>query len=85
MENQRLFLFIALSLVILLLYSAWQEQTAPKPVASVEAPFTGQAPIPADQPMSPQATGQDVPSATPAGVPPSPSGAAATSGPARRR
>lgn len=31
MENQRLFLFIALSLVILLLYSSWQEQYGPKP------------------------------------------------------
>ena len=72
MENQRLFLFIALSLVILLLYSAWQEQTTPKPVASVEAP------VPADQPMPPQAAGQDVPSATPSGVPASPSGAAPT-------
>ncbi|WP_455200442.1 membrane protein insertase YidC [Kaarinaea lacus] len=33
MENQRLFLFVALSLVILLLYSAWQEQFGPKPPA----------------------------------------------------
>lgn len=31
MENQRLFLFIALSVVIMLLYSAWQETYGPKP------------------------------------------------------
>jgi YidC/Oxa1 family membrane protein insertase len=70
MENQRLFLFIALSLVILLLYSAWQEQTAPTPVTSVEA----QAPaIPTDQPAAPPIAGQDIPSATPAAGAPPPS------------
>ena len=34
MENQRLFLFVALSVVIMLLYNAWQEQYGPKPVIS---------------------------------------------------
>ena len=33
MENQRLILFIALSLVMLMLYNAWQEQFKPHPVA----------------------------------------------------
>jgi YidC/Oxa1 family membrane protein insertase len=37
MENQRLFLFVALSLVILLLYSSWQEQYGPKPPATTPA------------------------------------------------
>ncbi|WP_455221055.1 membrane protein insertase YidC [Kaarinaea lacus] len=62
MENQRLFLFIALSLVILLLYSAWQEQTAPKPATSVEAPVPA---LPSDQPAPPETASQDVPGATP--------------------
>lgn len=33
MDNQRLFLFIAASVVIMLLFSAWQEQYGPKPTA----------------------------------------------------
>ncbi len=36
MENQRLILFVALSVVILLLYSAWQEQYGPKPKAPTQ-------------------------------------------------
>jgi YidC/Oxa1 family membrane protein insertase len=42
MDNQRLFLFIALSLVILLLWQAWQEQygTTPKPVSPPSAGTT---------------------------------------------
>jgi YidC/Oxa1 family membrane protein insertase len=64
MENQRLFLFIALSLVILLMYNAWREQFSPRPATSIEAP-TGQAAIPPDQPPQPQASSQDVPSAKP--------------------
>ncbi|WP_455209340.1 membrane protein insertase YidC [Kaarinaea lacus] len=73
MENQRLFLFIALSLVILLMYNAWQDQYAPKPATSVETPMAGQPTIPADQFEQPQAPGQDVPSATPGTAAPLPS------------
>jgi len=74
MENQRLFLFIALSLVILLLYSAWQEQTAPKPAPSVQAPVPGQTPT--DKPIIPGASGQDVPGAAPSTAASAPSAAA---------
>ena len=81
MDNQRLFLFVALSLVLMLLYSAWQEQYGPKPV-----PFQAQSPAipgsvpgmpPSDSPVSapqmPSATpGSDVPAAqsAPASAPP---------------
>ncbi|WP_455365384.1 membrane protein insertase YidC [Kaarinaea lacus] len=75
MENQRLFLFIALSLVILLLYGAWQEQTTPKPEPSVEAPLSEQAPASIDQQLPAQASGQDIPAVTPA-APSQPSTAA---------
>ncbi len=76
MENQRLFLFIALSLVILLMYNAWQEQFSPKPVTTgIEAP-PSQAAIPPDQPPEPQVPRQDVPSAKPATGEPLPPGPA---------
>jgi len=40
MENQRLILFVALSVVIMLLYSAWQEQFAPRsPAPTATAPL----------------------------------------------
>ena len=73
MDNQRLFLFIALSLVILLLYSAWQEQFGPKPpaqTASEQAPSstpgepsaavspTPSQDVPAGQPQTPPAAPQ---------------------------
>jgi len=46
MENQRLILFVALSVVILLLYSAWQEQYGPKPKAPAQTaqPAPGESP-----------------------------------------
>lgn len=43
MDNQRLVLFIALSLVILLLFSAWQRENQP-PVASIEITDIAMAP-----------------------------------------
>lgn len=71
MENQRLFLFVALSLVILLLYSSWQEQYGPKPPTpahvSSEVP-PGQAtpskPI-SDASVTPS---EDIPAAKPGAV-----------------
>ena len=74
MENQRLFLFIALSLVVLLLYSAWQEQFAPKPVPTT----VSEAPPAQGQPGGavPGAPSQDVPATTPQGMTPAETGAA---------
>lgn len=40
MDNQRLLLFVALSLVLMLLFGAWQEQNAPAPVAQTVQPVT---------------------------------------------
>lgn len=69
MENQRLILFVALSVVILLLYNAWQDQHGPKPKppaqsAGVQTPGIEQAPgtpsapgeIPGSAPAQPAAT-----------------------------
>ena len=38
MDNQRLFLFVALSFVVLLLWQAWMEDYGPRPVADTPAP-----------------------------------------------
>ena len=65
MDNQRLFLFVALSFVMLLLWQAWMEDYGP--VAPVEAPVTasGQgADTPAGIPTVSPADGSDLPSAT---------------------
>lgn len=76
MDNQRLFLFVALSLVLMLLYSAWQEQYGPKPIpAQVQAPAvpgtapeipSSDSPAPAPQEAPSVQPGSDVPSAQPA-------------------
>ena len=73
MENQRLFLFIALSLVVLLLYSAWQEQYGPKPTA--KAPVTSDAPPGQVSPSTPPSAvsavpTEDIPAAKPGDVAP---------------
>jgi YidC/Oxa1 family membrane protein insertase len=72
MENQRLFLFIALSVVILLLYNAWQDQYGPKPsvpsVSQTTQPSANQAPA-QTTPGIPQAVPQtpgEQPATTPA-------------------
>jgi len=59
MENQRLFLFVALSVVIMLLFNAWQEQYGPKPVI----PEIAIAPA--------QRANPDIPAASTAAAPPS--------------
>ncbi|MFV2055262.1 MAG: membrane protein insertase YidC [Thiohalomonadales bacterium] len=41
MENQRLFLFIALSIVVMLLFNAWQDQYGPKPLPQLVQQPTG--------------------------------------------
>jgi len=46
MDNQRLILFVALSLVILLLWQSWQEDYGPKPGAAT-APIPAETAIPA--------------------------------------
>jgi YidC/Oxa1 family membrane protein insertase len=43
MDNQRLFLFVALSFVLLLLWQAWMEDYGPVPQAEVPVAGTGQA------------------------------------------
>lgn len=53
MDNQRLILFIALSMVLMLLWQSWEEQHAPPPV-SVTAP-TGKTPGNGDVPTAPAA------------------------------
>jgi len=71
MDNQRLILFIALSVVIMLLFSAWQEEYGPKP--SLTTPIAG---APTDQPVAPTdgavsppaVAANDVPNAQPSGT-----------------
>jgi YidC/Oxa1 family membrane protein insertase len=55
MDNQRLILFVALGLILLMIYQAWEQQTAPPPAAPVAsapgavepaAPGTGAAEVP---------------------------------------
>lgn len=60
MDNQRLFLFIALSLVILLIYSAWQKEHQPQPAAvatSTEAKPAAPADLPSAVPSVPSDVG----------------------------
>jgi YidC/Oxa1 family membrane protein insertase len=59
MDNQRLFLFVALSFVVLLLWQAWMEDYGP--VAPETVPSTQGEAAPADV----TATGDDIPAATP--------------------
>ncbi|HEY5604302.1 MAG TPA: membrane protein insertase YidC [Gammaproteobacteria bacterium] len=72
MENQRLILFVALALVVFMLYSAWQEQVAPRPTPSAGAPIPGQTAVPSDQSGAPPIPSADVPTARPATAAPAP-------------
>jgi YidC/Oxa1 family membrane protein insertase len=67
MENQRLILFVALSVVILLLYNAWQEQYGPKPSAPRETAQSTDTQTPAGVPIptAPGAVPGQVSDATP--------------------
>jgi len=64
MDNQRLFLFVALSFVMLLLWQAWMEDYGPVPPAEAPVATTGQlADTPAGSPAGIQADTSDLPSA----------------------
>jgi YidC/Oxa1 family membrane protein insertase len=66
MDNQRLFLFVGLSFVMLLLWQAWMEDYGPVPPAEAPVVATGQlADTPAGTPAGIQADTSDLPS-TPA-------------------
>jgi YidC/Oxa1 family membrane protein insertase len=62
MDNQRLFLFVALSFVMLLLWQAWVEDYGPVATPEAVAPQAGTAtePVPGDMP----ARSDDIPSAS---------------------
>ncbi len=62
MENQRLYLFIALSFVLFMIYNAWHEQHAPKPAQVAEVPAAVQG-VPA---VAPTASPNDIPGVQPA-------------------
>ncbi|HEX22892.1 MAG TPA: membrane protein insertase YidC, partial [Chromatiales bacterium] len=51
MDNQRLLLFVALSLVLMLLFSAWQEQNAPAPAAQQTAQTSADPSAPSVAPL----------------------------------
>lgn len=53
MDNQKLFLFIALSLVIMLIFGAWQERTQPQSQQEPSSARTETTAIPADAPSMP--------------------------------
>jgi YidC/Oxa1 family membrane protein insertase len=64
MDNQRLFLFVALSFVMLLLWQAWMEDYGPVPPAEAPVAETGQlADTPAGVPADILADTSDLPSA----------------------
>ena len=71
MENQRLFLFAALLIVLFLLYNSWQQQYGPKPpvpVTQTSPPATAQVPsetsaVPAAPGVQPASPSAQVPSA----------------------
>ncbi|MGD8573062.1 MAG: membrane protein insertase YidC [Gammaproteobacteria bacterium] len=67
MENQRLILFVALSVVILLLYNAWQAQYGPKPQPPIEnAQMGGDQPSESAQtPGIPAIPGKETPAMVP--------------------
>ena len=59
MEQQRLLLFIALALILFLLWDAWQRDFGPQPVAPVAAPgVPGQPAGAADVPLGPDTPAQ---------------------------
>ena len=73
MDNQRLFLFIALSFVVLLLWEAWQRDYGPQPVEQQAATAEAQAPevrqdVPSEVPQAPGAAASATPGDTPAPV-----------------
>ncbi len=57
MDNQRLFLFVALSFVVLMLWQAWVEDYAPPPATEIAATTPAQPQISQgeDLPTTPQA------------------------------
>ena len=63
MDNQRLFLFVALSFVMLLLWQAWMEDYGPKPPEPAVAPADDVV-----QPAAPLAGADDIPSAAATGT-----------------
>ncbi len=65
MDNQRLLLFVALSLVLMLLFSAWQEQNAPAPAAQQTVQTSADPSAPSVAPLPPS----DGPTALPAESP----------------
>ncbi len=75
MENRRLFLFLALSLVVMMLWQAWEQDYGPKPIAATNSSQTESSfPAIPDNRGVPSApvTATDVPSAvvsTPATIP----------------
>ncbi|ROR34353.1 membrane protein insertase YidC [Inmirania thermothiophila] len=63
MDNQRLFLFVAFSLVVLLLWEAWQRDYAPRPQAPApvaEAPRAAEPPAPSAPPQTALPRGERV-------------------------
>ncbi len=62
MDNQRLILFLALSMVLMLLWQAWEQQYAPAPPIGVSAPSTA-APGNSDVPSAPKTGDGSVPTA----------------------
>ena len=68
MDNQRLFLFVALSLILLLIWQAWLQDYGPKTAPTVATALAQTAPAPAAAPDVPNAAAQTAaaPSATPA-------------------
>ncbi|HHI93080.1 MAG TPA: membrane protein insertase YidC [Gammaproteobacteria bacterium] len=60
MDNQRLVLFIALSLVILLLFSAWQREQQPPPPVATES-IGESAPVPSGDSTTATTPAEDVP------------------------
>jgi YidC/Oxa1 family membrane protein insertase len=80
MDNQRLILFVALSLVIMLIFTSWQEKQQPQQAPSVETVQTQPADIPS-APSVPQAQpSPDLPQVASSVTEPQPSVTAAISG-----
>lgn len=69
MENQRLFLFIALSIIIMLLYQEWQDKYGPKPPTPVVAEQPSSLPqtseVPAEAANVPQTQSDELPGQIP--------------------
>ncbi len=69
MDNQRTFLYIALGLIVFMIWQAWQRDYGPKPVAEVETISTSQQQAPAaapeDIPDAAEAVRSDMPVSAP--------------------